>query len=59
MTTKKQTSISKDLANKKITVVREFAAPPESVWAAWTDASLLDQWWAPKAMESNYQINGF
>jgi uncharacterized protein YndB with AHSA1/START domain len=48
MTTKNQTVLSKDLENKKIKVVREFAAPLEDVWAAWTDASLLDQWWAPK-----------
>ena len=48
MTTKNQTILSKDIDNKKIKVVREFAAPVEDVWAAWTDASLLDQWWAPK-----------
>ena len=48
MTTKNQTILSKDIDNKKITVLREFAAPVEEVWAAWTDASLLDQWWAPK-----------
>ena len=48
MTTKNQTILTKDIANKKINVVREFAAPLESVWDAWTDASLLDQWWAPK-----------
>lgn len=37
--------------NKKtngVSVVREFAAPPDRVWAAWTTAALLDQWWAPE-----------
>jgi uncharacterized protein YndB with AHSA1/START domain len=48
MTTKNQTILSKDIDNKKINVVREFAALVEDVWNAWTDASLLDQWWAPK-----------
>jgi uncharacterized protein YndB with AHSA1/START domain len=48
MTTKNQTILSKDFINKKISVVREFQAPVESVWAAWTEASLLDQWWAPR-----------
>jgi len=37
-----------DKANKKIKVEREFAAPLKTVWAAWTQAKWLDQWWAPK-----------
>jgi len=48
MNSKNQTSISKDVANKKIFVVRDFDAPPEEVWKAWTESELLDQWWAPK-----------
>ena len=44
----KETIFTKDASNKKITVVREFDAPPESVWKAWTDSKLLEQWWAPK-----------
>jgi uncharacterized protein YndB with AHSA1/START domain len=39
---------SVDKANKKINVEREFAAPVEKVWAAWTQSEILDQWWAPK-----------
>jgi len=34
--------------NKTVTVNREFAAPLAKVWAAWTQAELLEQWWAPK-----------
>lgn len=34
--------------NNTIEVKREFAADVEFVWAAWTTAELLDQWWAPK-----------
>jgi len=37
-----------DKVNKKINVEREFAAPLKNVWAAWTQAELLDQWWAPR-----------
>ncbi|MCW3125457.1 MAG: hypothetical protein JWO03_1115 [Bacteroidetes bacterium] len=48
MTSIFKTQLSKDAANKKIIVVREFAAPVAKVWAAWTQYSLLDQWWAPK-----------
>lgn len=37
-----------DLAAKKIHVVREFNAPIEKVWKAWTDPDLLEKWWGPK-----------
>ena len=48
MESKIQTQISKDLKNKKITITREFDAPLEWVWKAWTESKWLDQWWAPK-----------
>lgn len=38
----------KDLGAKKIHVVREFNAPIEKVWKAWTDPDLLEKWWGPK-----------
>ncbi|MEO6850836.1 MAG: SRPBCC domain-containing protein [Mucilaginibacter sp.] len=38
----------KDLSAKKIHVVREFNAPIEKVWKAWTDPDLLEKWWGPK-----------
>jgi uncharacterized protein YndB with AHSA1/START domain len=37
-----------ELAAKKIHVEREFNAPVEKVWKAWTDAGQLDQWWGSK-----------
>ena len=37
-----------DKVNRKVRVTREFTAPLEKVWAAWTQSELLDQWWAPK-----------
>ena len=43
-----KTIFTKDTANKKIHVTREFAAPIEQTWKAWTEQKLLDQWWAPK-----------
>lgn len=39
---------TKDIAAKRITVVRSFDAPLERTWAAWTDSSILDQWWGPQ-----------
>ena len=35
-----------------LTVERSFNAPLELVWRAWTEADLLDQWWAPKPWKS-------
>lgn len=32
---------------KAITMERSFAAPLDPVWAAWTQADILCQWWAP------------
>jgi uncharacterized protein YndB with AHSA1/START domain len=37
-----------DLAAKKIRVAREFNAPIEKVWKAWTDPDLLEKWVGPK-----------
>ena len=44
----KETIYTKDQSNKKLKVVREFDAPVENVWRAWTEKELLDQWWAPR-----------
>ena len=43
-----EAQVKKDLANNKITVKRQFDAPPQQVWDAWTKSEILDQWWAPK-----------
>jgi len=37
-----------DKEKKQINVERSFDAPRDLVWAAWTEAEILDQWWAPK-----------
>lgn len=43
-----KTNVTKDSANRKMTITRDFAAPRANVWAAYTQSNLLDQWWAPK-----------
>ena len=37
-----------DKENNTIHMTREFQADIQLVWAAWTTATLLDQWWGPK-----------
>jgi uncharacterized protein YndB with AHSA1/START domain len=49
----KETVYTKDAASKKIHVERDFEAPVDKVWKAWTTPQLLDQWWAPKPWKAN------
>jgi uncharacterized protein YndB with AHSA1/START domain len=49
----KETTYTRDASNKKLKVVRDFDAPVEKVWRAWTESELLDQWWAPKPWKAN------
>ncbi|HMP31177.1 MAG TPA: SRPBCC domain-containing protein, partial [Saprospiraceae bacterium] len=37
-----------DKAHKQIKIKRSFDAPRDLVWSAWTEAEILDQWWAPQ-----------
>lgn len=60
----KEIIFEKDVANKKIIVVREFDAPVTQVWKAWTESELLDQWWAPKPWKANtssmdFRVGGY
>lgn len=41
------TEILKDASGNKLNITREFNAPVDKVWKAWTTAELLDKWWAP------------
>ena len=48
-----------DLAAKKIYLIREFNAPIEKVWKAWTDPGLLEKWWGPKPWTAITKIMDF
>ena len=59
----KETIYNIDRENKRIKVIREFDAPPEKVWKAWTERELLDQWWAPRPWKAvtqsmDFRVNG-
>ena len=41
-----------DKSKKTVWITKEFNAPRDLVWDAYTKAELLDQWWAPKPMTS-------
>lgn len=57
-TATRETMISKETSTK-MSVVREFDAPLERVWKAWTEPALLDQWWAPKPWKANTKSMDF
>jgi len=52
-----------DKAAKTVYITREFAAPCQLVWDAFTTAELLDQWTAPAPMKArtkymNFEVGG-
>ncbi|SRR5258708_17067662 len=57
--TKNEAVFSKDLQNKKLTVVRAFDAPIKQVWNAWTKSEILDHWWAPKPYNAETKTMDF
>lgn len=48
MITTHETKISQAPTGNKLLITRNFDAPVGKVWTAWTDSSLLDNWWAPR-----------
>jgi hypothetical protein len=48
MVSNSKMKISKDLQGKKLFIEREFNAPRDLVWRAWTESDLRDKWWMPK-----------
>src|SRR6201998_3924350 len=48
-----------DMAAKKIYISREFNAPIEKVWRAWTDPDLIEKWIAPKPWTARTKIMDF
>jgi len=58
-----KTEVIKNFKEKSIVVSREFEAPIEKVWQAYTDSKLLDQWWGPSPWRAetkrmNFTVGG-
>jgi uncharacterized protein YndB with AHSA1/START domain len=48
-----------DVSAKTIHIVREFNAPIEKVWRAWTEPALVEKWIAPKPWTAETKIWNF
>jgi uncharacterized protein YndB with AHSA1/START domain len=48
-----------DKENLSVKVERSFDAPLDLVWAAWTEAEFLDQWWGPKPYSAKTKVMDF
>jgi uncharacterized protein YndB with AHSA1/START domain len=48
MSTKMKNNVTEDYAGREFVIPREFDAPRELVFQAWTDPKHLAQWWGPK-----------
>jgi uncharacterized protein YndB with AHSA1/START domain len=57
--TNKVPVFSKDIPQKQLTVVRDFDAPVDLVWKAWTERDILDQWWAPNPWKAETKSMDF
>lgn len=47
-----ETVITENLNANQLIISRDFNAPIDLVWRAWTEAELLDRWFAPKPWKS-------
>jgi uncharacterized protein YndB with AHSA1/START domain len=56
---KNRTKVTKDFKEKSIVVSREFDAPVEQVWRAYTKRELLDKWWGPSPWRAETKTINF
>ncbi|HET7311269.1 MAG TPA: SRPBCC domain-containing protein [Mycobacteriales bacterium] len=48
-------STDKNAEALSLTVVAEYAAPPERVWQLWVDARQIEQWWGPPYWPATFE----
>jgi uncharacterized protein YndB with AHSA1/START domain len=46
-----QTKVTASPGGREVIIEREFTAPREKVWQAWTDPELIKQWLSPRKYE--------
>lgn len=54
-----KTQVVTDLQEKSILVSREFGAPLELVWKAFTESEILDRWWGPEPWRAETKFQDF
>jgi len=64
METKSKGQFTVDREERSILVSREFNAPLQLVWRAYTESEILDQWWAPlpwraRTKKMNFTVGGY
>jgi uncharacterized protein YndB with AHSA1/START domain len=52
MTQNKQTTITAEPGKQEILITREFDAPRELLFKAYTDPQLIPQWWGPRNLST-------
>lgn len=52
-------NVTKDLANKTLTMERDFNAPKDKVWQAYTDQTTFEKWWGPEGWETTVKEFNF
>ncbi len=52
-------STTKDPVALSLTVVAEFAASPERVWAVWENPRQLERWWGPPTYPATFTRHDF
>ena len=59
MKTKHETIVHEHAEAKQMIITRKFNAPLALVWRTWTEAELLNRWWAPKPWKTETKSMDF
>ena len=56
MAAKRRSSAAEATSDREIVITREFDAPREVVWTAWTDAKQIKEWWGPRGFTTTTHV---
>ena len=57
MSTMSVTNVDKDYDNLTLTLIAEFDAPIDQVWALWSDPRKLERWWGPPGYPAAFETH--